>query len=67
MTTVRSTAMTHELPGGCHPAIRESLTLPAGIPTEIPAAALRYVLGLPGVELHTLPEPPAPEAPSNLE
>lgn len=67
MTLVCSTAMTHELPAGCHPAIRKPITLPAGLDVEVPAAALPYVLGLPGVESRTLPEPPAPAAPNTQE
>lgn len=52
------------LPAGCHKAVPADLLLPAGIPTQVPAAALSFVLTHPGVEQVSpagSPEPTTPE------
>ena len=49
-TTVISTACALTFAAGCHPAITETIHLPAGLPVEIPSAALSFALSFPGVE-----------------
>lgn len=62
---VMATEGAHELPPGCHSTITSHLFLAANVPTEAPAAALPFLLGLPGVvQVGSMnPEPPAPQAP----
>lgn len=61
-TTARVISRDHALAlgPGCHPAITETLNLPAGVPTPIPSGALSYALSLAGVEsLEADPSEPA--------
>lgn len=48
------------LGAGSHPAITDTLHLPAGQSVPVPADALPYLLSLPGVEQAATPDSPEP-------